>query len=250
LYLLVFILLAFITMIVGGGRGALLALILASGGTTLMLGIAQNRLRIVLGGGSLAIGVVVIFVLIAAYVPAAHDYLRVFRLSDTRRFDLFEGGVNILTQRDEAITDYSGNPDKFHALRPVIGYGPEMVFQLQTYWDVDEYLERNTSWSHHNHMLDTVIEKGIVGISAWFIMVGGIVYFTFRELHWLYWRDVPFFAIVLVITSILSGYAILWLFPDETWRSIIALVIGLAPALAVKMKKVTHRIRSQSFNFS
>lgn len=233
IFILIIMLFAIWTMIYAGSRGALLALIFSGVGVVLMLSVAQHRFRLILGTvGVLGIAIIG-FIAITVLIPSVSDTLRVFRLSDTRRYQLWVGGVDVLSQISDPLSNSANNTDNFVSLRPLLGYGPEMTFQLQNRWGTEGFYASHIEWTFHNHLLDTLVEKGTLGILAWFIMLGGVLYYLFKEMRWLTVKHLPLLLILIVGTCATSTYILLWLQPNETWQAVIGLGIGLSIPSAI-----------------
>ena len=102
------------------------------------------------------------------------------------RVVLWESVAHLLASR-EPVARHDGRADRFHALRPWIGYGPECLA-----WVYDPFypaelgrLEKKAAIPDraHNEMLDALITTGMAGLVATWLMYGALFHAALKTLR-------------------------------------------------------------------
>ncbi|MCQ3971874.1 MAG: hypothetical protein DPW09_00345 [Anaerolineae bacterium] len=79
-------------------------------------------------------------------------------------------------------------PDTFNAIRPLVGYGPESMFNAFAYVYPTElaYVENRGSSADrsHNETMDSLVITGVLGFLAFYFLMVSLFYYA---LHWLGW---------------------------------------------------------------
>lgn len=237
------IILAFVVMLFAGGRGALLALLVASVGTITMLGVLQRRFRLVFGVIGVAAVLLIGFIGVSSAFPEMRSYLRVLRLGDANRYTLWAGGVDTITHMNEPLEAYRGNQDSLSFLRPIIGYGPDTVFEVQSRWGREGYFETHSRLSFHNHLLDSLVERGIFGTVASLMIFGSVIYLLFKELNWISKLQLPFFLGLGVIMAIVVTGTLSFIAPEASLKSFLGVGIGLSFAATIYLWAMLQEFR-------
>lgn len=159
-----------------GSRGPLLGAVTGMSvfaGLTLALRGLRRRAAAWLASGALA--GLVFFVFAASF---ASGWLRTTMLRQETiriRVVLWESVARLLGSREPTVR-FDGGADRFQALRPWIGYGPECLA-----WVFDPYyppelgrLENKTAIPDraHNEMLDVLVATGLAGLASTWILYG------------------------------------------------------------------------------
>jgi tetratricopeptide (TPR) repeat protein len=109
-------------------------------------------------------------------VPALNRMVRLTewdRGTGRVRVLIWEGVLDLLTDR-EPLRQADGTPDRFAAMRPLIGYGPEsMQLVYHRHFPTDlATVERRGRFPDraHNELYDVLITTGLVGLLAWHLL--------------------------------------------------------------------------------
>jgi len=95
-------------------------------------------------------------------------------------------------------------PDRWNAIRPLVGYGPESMFVAANRFyplELAHYEKRTSSGDRaHNETMDTLVITGVFGFSAYLWLFGSIFYFGLRWLGFLPkgWRRTVFFLLIVI----------------------------------------------------
>ncbi|GAI89547.1 unnamed protein product, partial [marine sediment metagenome] len=96
------------------------------------------------------------------------------------------------------------SPDPLHSLRPLIGYGPEMmggIFPAVYSPRLGHIEDRNALADRaHNHLLDLLIMNGALGLLAYLLLIGSFFYYGIS----LIWRTESS-SIQLTLIALLSA---------------------------------------------
>jgi tetratricopeptide (TPR) repeat protein len=97
-------------------------------------------------------------------------------------------------------------PDRFNAIRPIVGYGPESMFNAFAYVYPPElaYVENRGSSADrsHNETMDSLVITGILGFLAFYFLMISLFYYV---LGWLGWTPNVAAKRRLVVLLILGG---------------------------------------------
>ncbi len=98
---------------------------------------------------------------------------------------IWEGALELIKPHDP-IRFPDGNPDKFNAIRPIVGYGPESMYVAYNRFyppELGHYESRTASPDRsHNETLDSVVITGLIGLAAYVFLFGALFYWGFRWL--------------------------------------------------------------------
>ncbi len=99
---------------------------------------------------------------------------------------LIWGGAMELFMPHDPITYPDGSHDKFNALRPLVGYGPESMYVAYNGFYPPElgHVESRTASPDrsHNETLDSLVITGVLGLVAYLFLFGAVFYWGFRWL--------------------------------------------------------------------
>lgn len=95
-------------------------------------------------------------------------------------------GASKLVAPHEPITFPDGNPDRWNALRPLIGYGPESMYVAYNRFyppELGQVEKRNASPDRsHNETWDALVTTGGLGLVVYLLVFGSVFYYGFRWL--------------------------------------------------------------------
>ncbi len=84
--------------------------------------------------------------------------------------------------------DEVSGPDRFNLLRPIIGYGPESMFNAFAYVyppDLAHVEKRGSSADRsHNETMDSLVITGVLGFLAFYFLMVSLFYYALRWLGW------------------------------------------------------------------
>jgi len=116
------------------------------------------------------------------------------------RLLIWQGEIELLRSRPPI----GLKPDPLHSLRPLIGYGPEMmsgIFPAVYRPKLGHIENRNTLADRaHNHLLDLLIMNGVLGLLAYLFLIGSFFYYGIS----LIWRTESS-SIQLTLIALLSA---------------------------------------------
>jgi tetratricopeptide (TPR) repeat protein len=102
--------------------------------------------------------------------------------------------------------DAEAPPDTFNVIRPLIGYGPESMFNAFAYVYPTElaYVENRGSSADrsHNETMDSLVITGLLGFLAFYWFMIALFYYA---LSWLGWASTPAAKHRLIILLIMGG---------------------------------------------
>ncbi len=203
-------------MMVGGGLG-----LLAFGALWLYFVVERKGWRW-LWLGWITIGLVGAGLLLAINLPGPlQGYVREHYPAMKRMTDMFdwergtgkvrtliwEGALELIKPHDPILFP-DGTPDRFNAIRPLVGYGPESMYVAYNRFyppELGHYESRTASPDRsHNETLDSVVITGLLGLAAYLFLFGSVFYWGFRwlglmEAKWhfrLYVGGITFFSLV------------------------------------------------------
>ncbi len=98
---------------------------------------------------------------------------------------IWEGALELIKPHDP-LRFPDGSPDRFNALRPIVGYGPESMYVAYNRFyppELGHYESRTASPDRsHNETLDSVVITGALGLLAYLFLFGAFFYWGFRWL--------------------------------------------------------------------
>jgi len=171
--------------------------------------------------GALAIAVPLIIGFLAInLVEPAHEWSQqqpwLGRLDDVLQAEggtgkvralIWEGALQLILPHDPIAypplkADAEAQPDRFNAIRPLIGYGPEAMYVAYNRFYpplLGHHESRSASPDRsHNETLDSLVITGLLGFTAYLWLFGSLFYFGLRWLGILPdgWRRALFFALL------------------------------------------------------
>jgi tetratricopeptide (TPR) repeat protein/O-antigen ligase len=100
--------------------------------------------------------------------------------------DLIWQGVVQLVSPHSPITQPDGTPDRWNAIRPLIGYGPEALYVAYNRFyppDLAHIEARNASPDRsHNETWDAVANTGLLGLASYLLLFVGVFYYGLKWL--------------------------------------------------------------------
>ncbi len=181
-------------MIVGGGLG-----LLAFGALWLYFVVERKGWRW-LWLGWITIGLIGAGLLLAINLPGPlqthvrENYPALKRMTDMFDWErgtgkvrtlIWEGALELIKPHDP-LRFPDGTPDRFNAIRPIVGYGPESMYVAYNRFyppELGHYESRTASPDRsHNETLDSVVITGALGLIAYLFLFGAFFYWGFRWL--------------------------------------------------------------------
>jgi len=178
---------------IGGGLGAL-----TFGGIWLYFVVERKGWRwLWIGWGTVGLGA--ILALLAINVPGplnerAMETTSLRRMAQSLDWEsktgkvrtlIWQGAVELFMPHDP-LTYPDGSHDKFNALRPLVGYGPESMYVAYNGFYPPElgHVESRTASPDrsHNETLDSLVITGLLGFAAYLFLYGSVFYWGFRWL--------------------------------------------------------------------
>ncbi len=126
---------------------------------------------------------------------------------------IWQGTVDLISLHDPIVFP-DGTPDRFNAIRPLVGYGPESMYVAYNAFyppELGHYESRTASPDRsHNETLDSLVITGILGFAVYLFTFGS---FFAWGLHWLGLlrgrRDLGVFigiSVLFMVTFFLIGW--------------------------------------------
>ncbi len=121
---------------------------------------------------------------------------------------IWEGALNLISpHRPIGIEEEFTDP--FNAIRPLVGYGPESMFNAFAYVYPPElaHVEARGSSADrsHNETMDSLVMTGVLGFAAFYFLMGSLFYYALRWLGWVSSRKTGYWLIGLMIVASLLG---------------------------------------------
>ncbi|NJN94730.1 MAG: tetratricopeptide repeat protein [Anaerolineales bacterium] len=130
-------------------------------------------------------------------------------------------------------------PDTFNALRPVVGYGPESMFNAFAYVYPTElaYVENRGSSADrsHNETMDSLVITGVLGFLAFYFLMVSLFYYALNWLGWTPNQTAKRGLIIILIGSGLLGTAIAYLADGGLTFVPLALPFGLVAGVVIHL---------------
>lgn len=135
--------------------------------------------------------------------------------------------------------DDEAPPDKFNIIRPLIGYGPESMFNAFAYVYPPElaYVENRGSSADrsHNETMDSLVITGALGFLAFYFLMISLFYYVLGWLGWTPDRVAKRRLIVLLILGGLSGAAIAYVADGGPTFMPLGLPFGLVTGVVIHL---------------
>jgi hypothetical protein len=223
LFMLVFMT---VTILAVGSRAALLSY--AIGGVTtigIILVIArQKRLLILFSSAVIIAGIS--YITISTITPRdIKSTFRILSLGDSRRQELWRGAVSVINQQSVPFTQLDGTPDPLASVRPIVGYGLSVIPQTQGRIGATSH-QNQFIGSYHNHIFDSIIMSGYLGMLMYVAFYLGAIIMTLRLFRLI--RDDLFrWTMTIVFFGILGTLFTPSLFPDADYLNVVPIGITL-----------------------
>ncbi|MBN1136377.1 MAG: peptidylprolyl isomerase [Anaerolineae bacterium] len=169
------------------------------------------------------------------------------------RILIWEGVVNMIDWHDPL--EYPGDPptpDRFNALRPIIGYGPESMYVAYNRFyppDLAHYEKRNASPDRsHNETFDALATTGGVGFAVYMFLFTSVFYYGLKWLGLIQkrWQALAFLG--LWIGSGVLGSIVAWAWGGPVYVGVgipIGVMAGLAVYVLVFLVEATVRFETR-----
>ncbi|MCK6626354.1 MAG: tetratricopeptide repeat protein [Anaerolineae bacterium] len=130
-------------------------------------------------------------------------------------------------------------PDRFNAIRPLVGYGPESMFNAFAYVYPTElaYVENRGSSADrsHNETMDSLVITGVLGFLAFYFLMVSLFYYALNWLGWTPDRAAKRRLIILLTGSGLAGAAIAYLADGGLTFVPLGLPFGLVAGVVIHL---------------
>ena len=140
---------------------------------------------------------------------------------------IWEGAVDLIGWHEPLQwPGEDGGPDRFNALRPIIGYGPESMYVAYNHVyppDLAHFEKRNASPDRsHNETLDALVTTGWLGGAIYLLLFGSVFYYAFK---WLGLIGRPWQRWALI--GLWAGGSILGMIGVCAWRGPAYMGVGI-----------------------
>ncbi len=133
--------------------------------------------------------------------------------------------------------DDEAPPDRFNLIRPLIGYGPESMFNAFAYvYPIDlAYVEARGSSADrsHNETMDSLVITGVAGFLAFYFLMISLFYYAISWLGWASNRAAKQRLVILLIIGGLTGAALAYLGDGGPTFIPLGLPFGLVAGMVV-----------------
>jgi tetratricopeptide (TPR) repeat protein len=159
---------------------------------------------------------------------------------------IWEGVLNLITL-DEPLGIPGQYTDSLYRLRPLIGYGPESMFNAfaRVYPAELAHVEARGSSADrsHNETFDFVAMLGVIGFAAYYWLIFGLFYYLLKVVGWLPDASARRRLIVLLALGGLAGAVLPRLVAGSFVFSAVALPAGMIVMVFVHLvwQAITHR---------
>lgn len=247
-------------------RGPLLGLVAGVFFFLALLGLIRRQVWLPWGAGALAVGVIVFLVLFNTVQSPFFDKLRethyVGRLGKLLQTESGTGKVRILIWEGvvdmidwHAPLEYPGDPstpDRFNAVRPIIGYGPESMYVAYNRFyppDLAHYEKRNASPDRsHNETFDALVTTGGVGFAVYMLLFTSIFYYGLKWLGLIQNRRQALTFLGLWIGGGVLGTVAAWAWGGPVYVGVgipLGVMAGLALYILVFLIKATRNAETR-----
>ncbi len=160
---------------------------------------------------------------------------------------IWEGALELIKPH-EPLRFPDGTPDRFNAIRPIVGYGPESMYVAYNRFyppELGHYESRTASPDRsHNETLDSVVITGALGLIAYLFLFGAFFYWGFRWLGLmedrqhlrLYAGGAVFFSLALFILFARLG---------RLYFFAVAIPLGFIAGIVLFLTVVAFRLMTQ-----
>ena len=198
-------------LVLAASRGALAALG-AGIATALLLWTATTRSRRGLISVSIIVGVLTAAIGVGVQLAGSS---RIFQIDDPFRMGVWASAVDVFGQAHVPLTDVYGTPDTWARFRHIVGYGPDMIAQLQSrVGDVPGFPTQEVFInSFHNFIFETWATTGTLGLVGWLIVYIGIIYVALKALGLLRLGALPPLLIGLGLGIVVGNIVVNLIYP-------------------------------------
>jgi len=147
---------------------------------------------------------------------------------------IWEGAINLIKpHRPLGIEgDYT---DSFNTVRPLIGYGPESMFNAFAYAyppDLAHVEQRGSSADRsHNETMDMMVMTGLLGLVAFYFLMGSLFYYFLKWLSWIPSKRAGQGLIGLMALAGLAGILVPYFLQGDLIMSAVGLPFSLYGAM-------------------
>lgn len=139
---------------------------------------------------------------------------------------IWEGSLDLITA-DEPLGVEGEYMDNLYPVRPLIGYGPESMFNAFAFAfppELAQVEKRGSSADRsHNETMDTLVMTGFLGFAAFYLLVGSVFFYGLKWLGWVPDRR----AAQGLLLSMVAGGLIGGLIPLFTEGTFVMSALGL-----------------------
>ena len=166
---------------------------------------------------------VVMLNLSPAFMPGFRDIPYVGRLAQLLDFEegtgrvrvlIWQGVVDMMLRPHDPLTFPDGHNDRLNAIRPLIGYGPESMWVAYNRFyrpELGKLERRNASPDRsHNETFDSLVNTGMLGFLAYFVLFFSIFYFSLTWLGLIGDKLRRYLFFILGISGAAIGVIIPW----------------------------------------
>ncbi|MDW8351025.1 MAG: tetratricopeptide repeat protein [Anaerolineae bacterium] len=223
-YLLIALLNAVVVLVLAGSRGPQLGWLVGVLFVALLLVqlIPRQDRRFQLTIGMIGLGIAglafLYFINVTRNDPS-YDWLRQFPLfrrlstvlttqegTNAVRVLIWEGAANLVAPHDP-IVQPDGTLDRFNAIRPLVGYGPESMYVAYNRFyppTLANFEARNASPDRsHNETWDALVITGLFGLLAYMFLFGSVLFYGFRWISLIALRFEAYLFVALWVASAL-----------------------------------------------
>ena len=247
-------------------RGPLIGLVAGTFFFLALLGLIRRQVWLPWLASALAVLFIVFLVIFNTAQSPFFDKLRqthyVGRLGKLLQTESGTGKVRILIWEGvvdmidwHAPLEYPGDPptpDRFNALRPIIGYGPESMYVAYNRFyppDLAHYEKRNASPDRsHNETFDALVTTGGVGFAVYMWLFTSIFYYGLKWLGLIQKRWQAFAFVGLWIGGGLLGTVAGWTWGGPVYVGVgipIGVMLGLALYVLVFLVDATLHVETR-----
>ncbi len=213
-------------------RGALFGLLVGALFYIVVWCVMAGRRRVLTTVGVLLMGGAFIYGAVGVWAksnaqnlsPATRDQVvRLFQPYDAVRLQIWDAASAIVSLQAQPMFAITRQPDSLTLLRPLVGYGPETVEQLQSRFG-DIFGPNVAVNSFHNAIFDMLITQGWLGLVAWIALLESALFLGLRYLRiydptrhrigqFAIWQGIGAVAGVLILSVLIAGSSIAALAP-------------------------------------
>ncbi len=225
-----------VVLLIGASRGAITGLIMGLITSLLIVAALRHSRKLMVGLLVIAGGLIAVYALAAVVIcsPAATstEVTRIFDPTDHFRLVAWSSAVRALDPPVAPLLDVSGQPDRWAAIRPLIGYGLDTIPQVQSRFG-KAFGEGIFLDSFHNAIWDDFATTGGLGLAASMLVYWGAIYGGLAGLQIVRRRDLAGWIGAQVLSS--GGLLAIFsrLFPAEPLMALLPLAVGIGGVIGL-----------------